>query len=480
MISKDGEKRRAKPFRNRARWIRRALAYNTGSSQSAGAEGGAMRFTGGFEDLERLVPCYGSLTDGREAFLRQSYPAMGRFKAIVRDPGPGFRYREAVVSAEEVCDVDSAPESLRGRSPKGFWIGRHGAVYTLGAGNMMGKASVHDGDIGWVQVDPSVVEYAVARLQPTKVEDWEAFAFIARRRPDYNPEAIARDLIEYWSWTPEGIEGNMATDWHMKVPEIADAVRRRTTPEALEERRLLLETRFNAGDVVTLRDGRTVLITVGDEGEKGTHPKLGTMRLLFITDPLAPEKGWETVKVRDVARVVSKGEMTVEEAREHLGESMWENSHMEVKEEYEQKQREELNRKRRERLEKVPGRRLLLRLLRELNTLRRPPAPEGEDEYPDDEEEGECSEAEETSVRISAAELLDTRAKRTVALAELLESGRADALELARRVAAMDATPVGGQAAEAELEPRDTGLLLDVLAEFEGGRELLAQPGRLH
>ena len=438
-----------------------------------------MRFTGGFEDLERLVPCYGSLADGREVFLRRSYPAMGRFRAIVRNPGPGFRYREAVVSAEEVCGVDSAPEGLGGRSPKGFLIGRHGAVYTLGAGNMMGKASAHDGGIGWVQVDPSVVEYAVARFQPTKVEDWEAFAFIARRRPGYSPEAIARDLIEYWSWTPEGIEGNMATDWHMKVPEIADAVRRRTTPEALEERRLLLETRFNAGDVVTLRDGRTVLITVGDEGEKGAHPKLGTMRLLFITDPLAPEKGWETVKVRDVARVVSKGEMTVEEARKHLGESMWENSHMEVKKEYEQKQREELNRKRRKRWEKVPGRRLLLRLLRELNTLCRPPVHEEEDEYLDDEEEGECLEAEEASVRISAAELLDTRAKRTAALAELLESGRADVLELARRVAAMDATPAGGQAAEAELEPWDTRLLLDVLAEFEGGRELLAQPGRL-
>ena len=152
---------------------------------------------------------------------------------------------------------------------------------------------------------------------------------------------------------------------------------------------------------------------------------------------------------------------------------------MEVKKEYGQKQREELNRKRRERLEKVLGRRLRLRLLRELNTLRRPPAPEGEDEYLDDGEEGECPEAEEASVRISAAELLDTTAKRTVALAELLESGRADALELARRVAAMDATPAGGQAAEAELEPWDTRLLLDVLAEFEGGRELLAQPGRL-
>lgn len=438
-----------------------------------------MRFTGGFEDLEGLVPCYGSLADGREAFLHRSYPAMGRFKAIVRDPSPGFRYREAVVSAEAVCDVGSAPESLRGRSPKGFWIGRHGAVYTLGAGNMMGKASAHDGDIGWVQVDPAVVEYAVARFQPTKVEEWEALAFIARRRPGYNPEAIARDLIEYWSWTSEGIEGSMATDWHMKVPEIADAVRRRTTPEALEERRLLLETRFNAGDVVTLRDGRTVLITVGDEGEKDAHPKLGTMRLLFITDPLAPEKGWETVKVRDVARVVSKGEMTVEEARGHLGESMWESSHMEVKEGYEQKQREELDRKRCERWEKVPGRRLLLRLLRALNPLAQASVPEGEDEYLDDEEESECPEAEEASVKISAAELLDTPAKRTAALAELFESGRADALELARKVAAMDAVPAGGQEAEAELEPRDTGLLLDVLAEFEGGRELLAQPSRL-
>lgn len=158
-----------------------------------------MRLTGGFEDLERLIPCYGSLTDGREAFLHRSYPSMERFRAIVRDPGPGFRYRKAVVSAEEVCDVGSAPESLRGRSPKGFWIGRHGAVYTLGAGNMMGKASAHDESVGWVQVDPSVIEYAVARFQPTKVEDWEAFAFIARRRPGYNPEAIARDVIEYWS-----------------------------------------------------------------------------------------------------------------------------------------------------------------------------------------------------------------------------------------------------------------------------------------
>lgn len=86
-------------------------------------------------------------------------------------------------------------------------------------------------------------------------------------------------------------------------------------------------------------------------------------------------KGWETVEVQGVARVVSKGEETVEEAREHLGESMWESSHMDVEEEYEQKQREELNRKRCERWEKVPGRRLLLRLLRELDTLRRPPLP---------------------------------------------------------------------------------------------------------
>ena len=99
------------------------------------------------------------------------------------------------------------------------------------------------------------------------------------------------------------------------------------------------------------------------------------MRLLFITDPLAPEKGWETVEVRGVARVVSKEEVTVEGAREHPGESMWESSHMDVEEEYEQKQREELDRKRRERWEKVPGRRLLLRLLHELDTLRRPPAP---------------------------------------------------------------------------------------------------------
>ena len=357
-------------------------------------------------------------------------------------------------------------------------IWRRGAAYALGAGNLAGRASARDGDVGWAHAGPVVVEYAVARFQPTEVEDWEAFAFIARRRPGYNPEAIARDLIEYWSWTPEGIEGNMATNWHMKVPEIADAVRRRTTPEALEERRLLLETRFNAGDVVTPRDGRTVLITVGDEGEKSAHLKLGTMRLLFITDPLAPEKGWETVEVRDVARVVSKGEMTVEEAKEHLGESMWESSHMEVKEEYEQRRWEELDRKRRERWKKVPGRRLLLRLLRELNTLRRPPAHEEEDEYLDDEEEGERPEAEEASVRVSAAELLDTPAKRTVALAELLESGRADALGLARRVATMDATPAGDRAAEAELEPRDTGLPLDVLAEFEGSRELLARPGR--
>ncbi len=438
-----------------------------------------MRFTGGFEDLEKLIPCYGTLADGREAFLHRSYPSMGRFSAIVRDPGPGFRYCKAVISAEGVCSIENTPESLRGRSPKGFWIGRHGAVYTLGGGGWMGRASAHDMDIGWVQVDPVAVEYAVARFSPKEVEEWEALAFIARRRPGYNPESIARDLIEYWSWAPEGIEGNMATNWHMKVPEIAEAIRRRTTPEALEERRLLLETRFNAGDVVTLKDGRTVLITVGDEGEKGAHLKLGTMRLLFITDPLAPEKGWETVEVRDVARVASKGEMTVEEARRHLGESMRESSHMEVKEEHEQRQREGLDRKRRERWEKVPGRRLLLRLLRELNTLRRPPAPEGEDEYLDDEEEGECPEAEEASVRISAAELLDTPAKRTVALAELLESGRADALELARRIAAMDAAPTGSQAAEAELEPWDTELLLDVLAEFEGGRELLAQPGRL-
>ena len=310
MISKDGVKRQVKPFRNRARWIRRALAYNTGSSQSASAEGGAMRFTGGFEDLEGLVPCYGSLADGREAFLHRSYPAMGRFKAIVRDSGPRFRYREAVVSAEAVCAVDSAPEGLRGRSPKGFWIGRHGAAYTLGTGNMMGKASAHDGDIGWVQVDPSVVEYAVARFQPTKVEDWEAFAFIARRRPGYNPEAIARDLIECWSWTPEGIEGNMATDWHMKAPGIADAVHRRTTPEALEERRPLPETRFNAGSVATPPGG-------GREdgpdrrrrrGREGCAPEAWNHASLFsITDPPAPEKGRETIKARDVARVRARG-----------------------------------------------------------------------------------------------------------------------------------------------------------------------------
>lgn len=71
----------------------------------------------------------------------------------------------------------------------------------------MGRASAHDGGIGWAQVDPVVVEYAVARFSPEEVEEWEVFAFINRRRPSYNPESIARDLIEYWSWTPEGIEG---------------------------------------------------------------------------------------------------------------------------------------------------------------------------------------------------------------------------------------------------------------------------------
>lgn len=166
MISKGGVKRRVKPLRNRARWIRRALAYNTGSSQGADAEGGAMRFTGGFEGLERLVPRRGSLADGRGAFLRRSYPAMERFRAIVRDPGPGFRYREAVVSAEEVCAIDSAPESLRGRSPKGFLIGRRGAAYALGAGNLTGRASVRDGNVGWAHADPVVVEYAAARFSP--------------------------------------------------------------------------------------------------------------------------------------------------------------------------------------------------------------------------------------------------------------------------------------------------------------------------
>ncbi len=124
-----------------------------------------MRFTSGFEDLERLIPCYGSLADGREAFLHRSYPSIRRFRAIVRDPGPGFRYREAVVSAEEVCDVDSAPEGLRGRSPKGFWIGRRGAVYTLGTGNLAGRASARDGDVGWAHAGPVVVEYAVACIR---------------------------------------------------------------------------------------------------------------------------------------------------------------------------------------------------------------------------------------------------------------------------------------------------------------------------
>ena len=56
-----------------------------------------MRFTGGFEDLERLVPRRGSLADGRGAFLRRPYPATERLRAIVKGPGPGFRYREAVV-----------------------------------------------------------------------------------------------------------------------------------------------------------------------------------------------------------------------------------------------------------------------------------------------------------------------------------------------------------------------------------------------
>ena len=262
-----------------------------------------MRFTGGFEDLEKLIPCYGTLADGREAFLHRSYPSMGRFSAIVRDPGPGFRYCKAVISAEGVCSIENTPESLRGRSPKGFWIGRHGAVYTLGGGGWMGRASAHDMDIGWVQVDPVAVEYAVARFSPKEVEEWEALAFIARRRPGYNPESIARDLIEYWSWAPEGIEGNMATNWHMKVPEIAEAIRRRTTPEALEERRLLLETRFNAGDVVTLKDGRTVLITVGDEGEKGAH--LWRMALL----------------ARVACRAKAAGRPVLPDARSHLATS---------------------------------------------------------------------------------------------------------------------------------------------------------------
>ena len=71
-----------------------------------------MRFTGGFEDLERLIPCYSTLADGREAFLHRSYPSMGRFSAIVRDPGPGFPHRKAVVSAEEAYAIESAPESL--------------------------------------------------------------------------------------------------------------------------------------------------------------------------------------------------------------------------------------------------------------------------------------------------------------------------------------------------------------------------------
>ena len=68
------------------------------------------------------------------------------------------------------------------------------------------------------------------------------------------------------------------------------------------------------------------------------------------------------------------------------------------------------------------------------------PCPEEEGECLDEAETGECSGATGTPAGISAAELLDTPAKITVALAELLESGRADAPELARRVAAMGAT----------------------------------------
>lgn len=125
-----------------------------------------MRFTGGFEGLERLIPRRGSLADGRGAFLRRPYPATGRFRTIVRDPGPGFRYREAAVPAEEACAIDSAPESLRGRSPKGLLIGRRGAAYALGAGNLTGRALVRDGNVGWAHAGPVVFEYAVARFSP--------------------------------------------------------------------------------------------------------------------------------------------------------------------------------------------------------------------------------------------------------------------------------------------------------------------------
>ena len=417
-----------------------------------------MRFTGGFEDLEKLVPCYCSLADGRKAFLCRSHPAMGRFRAIVKNLGSGFLYREAVVSAEEVRAIDNAPASLRGNSPKGFWIGRHGTVYTLGVGNAMGRASVHEEGFGWLHVNPEVVKYAVARFSPTEAEEWEAFAFIDRSRPDYNPEIIARNIIEYWSRTPEGIEWKMANDWHMKVPEIAEAVRRRTTPDALEERRVLLETRVEAGDIVTLRAGRTVLIAVGDEcgGEGSARLKLGTMRSLFITDPLAPEKGYETVEVWDIARVVDKGEMTVSEARKFLGESMWESAHIQVRKEY--RQRRGLGCKWWAQWRKLLGRHLLFRRLRALDAVRRRPAVE----------EDECLEAAEASVGIAAEELLGTPAKRTVALAELLESGQAEALKLARRIAAMYAAPTGSLAVESELEPGDTGLLLAVLTEIEG------------
>lgn len=114
----------------------------------------------------------------------------------------------------------------------------------------------------------------------------------------------------------------------MKAPEIADAARRRTTPEALEERRPPARDAIQRqGRRDPPGGGRTAPIAADDEAEKDARPRLGTMRPFSITDPPAPEKGRETIKARDVARVVSKGKITVEEARGHPGEPMWESSH---------------------------------------------------------------------------------------------------------------------------------------------------------
>lgn len=195
----------------------------------------------------------------------------------------------------------------------------------------------------------------------------------------------------------------------MKAPGVADAARRRTTPEALEERRLLLKTRFNAGSVAPPGGGgRTAPIAAGDESEKDAHPRLGTMHPFSITDPPTPEKERETIKARDVARVASKGKITVEEARgapgrAHVGK-LPRAGPKGARAETEARAPSQAARAMGESAREAPPTPAPTRVKRPAQA----PCPEEEGECLDEAEAGECSGTTGTPAGISAAELLDT------------------------------------------------------------------------